>query len=182
MRSLQSLGGLLVAGLLAFSAGGCIVVHDHDDGSSPPPPPPPAEDTVNIDAGQGLTTDLGEGVAVLLEYEGGSSWNVQTTCDTLKTNQPCTFDIYVRGAGIAPTGGIELESTDFIDQSGDELHAGFDTDVDLDGFTFDTVAGADVEVEVYLDGDDAAPYVFWVGDGATHTGMGTNPTIFLPSG
>jgi len=160
--------------------GGCIVVHDHDDGS-PPPAPPPDVAYEAIDAGQALTTDPGTGASILLEYEGGTTWNLVTTCDTLETSYPCSYDIYLRAHSITPSGAIELEGSDFIDQTDGELHVGLDTSLDVDGVRFDTAPGESVEVEVYLDGDSAEPFVFWVGNGETHTGSRTNPTVFVPN-
>jgi hypothetical protein len=171
----------LVRGLavlaLGMSAAGCIVVHDHGDG----PPPPPNEDQEVVDQGQALTTDPGSGVAILLEYEGGTDWNIVVTCDTLKSQVSCPFDLYVRANNVSFTGAIDLESNDYVDQSASEIHASLDTDIDVDGLTFSTGDGDSIELEVYVDGNDAAPYVFWVGNGVTHAGALTNPAIFIPN-
>jgi hypothetical protein len=181
VQSLKLLRSVLVVGSFALASSGCIVVHDHDDGSSNPPPPPPDEDSEVIDHGQALTTDPGSGVAILVEYEGGTSWNIQTTCDTDKSGYSCPFDIYIRANSLTSTGGIELEGSDYIEQNADEIHAAFDTESDVDGITFQTGQNESVELEVYVDGNSAAPYVFWVGHNETHTGALSNPAIYIPN-
>lgn len=166
-------------GVAAACSSGCIIVNDN-----PPPPTgsrPAHVDAVDIDISEGeLTTDPGLGVSVIVEYAGSGRWNVNTTCDTETSQYACHLDLYVRGRGVRVLSDLDLEGNDYIEEYGDQLHAAFDTDYDRDGLTFDTPLGEEVEIEAYLDGDNAHPYVFWIGNGAIHEGAPTNPTVFLP--
>lgn len=187
MRFFDCLGSVLVVSGLAFTTSGCFV---HDESSSTGGhPPPPTEASVSIDKGGALTTDPGQGVAILVEYvgpspttAGASRWNVETTCDTLKSTYACTFDIYARSAGIKLIDTPNAKSDDYVDQATGLLHAGFNTSSDIPGFTFDVPQGQNVELEAYLDSQSAAQYVFFQGSGVTHAGVPTNPVLFVPAG
>ena len=189
MRFFDCLGAAVMVSGLVFTGGGCFV-HDNTTSTSSNgsgKPPPPTEVSVSVDKGGALTTDPGSGVAILVEYEGAtpgdaasSRWNIQTTCDTLKSNYACSFDLYARSNSIRLANTISTEGGDFVDQQSGQLHAGLNTSADIDGFTFDVPQGQDVEVETYLDGQPAASYVFFVGSGVTHAGVATNPALFIP--
>lgn len=169
----------LLAALAASS--GCIIVHDSND--TPHGNVDPAHvDAVDIDVSEGeLTTDPGAGVSIIVEYGGQGRWNVFFTCDTEKSGYACHFDLYSRSRGIRVLADHDIEGDDYIEAYDDQLHAAFDTDFDTDGYTFDTPLGEPVEIEAYIDGDNAHPFIFWIGDGLVHDkGAPTNPTVFIP--
>jgi hypothetical protein len=55
------------------------------------------------------------------------------------------------------------------------------TGQDLDGFSFQTEPGAPIELDVLLDNGPGNRYLFWVGDGALHSGAPSNPIDLIPS-
>jgi hypothetical protein len=136
---------------------------------------------VHIDTGQGLTTKPGDGVGVFVEYDGGGVWKLWTTCDTNKSGVTCGFDLYATAEGLSVLGLDDTEGSDFVDVGGKAAHASFDTASDTDGVTFQTKPNAVLELEAYIDGDSASPYVFWVGDGQVHSGAPSLVTDFWPN-
>lgn len=169
----------LAASALALTTSGCIILHDSND--TPQNDPTVHVDTVDIDVSAGeLTTDPGAGVSIIVEYAGQGRWNVFFTCDSEKNGYACHFDLYTRSSGIRVLEDHDLEGSDYVEAYGDQLHAAFDTDYDVDGFTFDTPLGEPVEIEAYIDGDSANHDIFWIGGDVLHEGAPTNPTLFLP--
>jgi len=179
LRFCSHLGAIGLVGVASVALSGCIIAHDTGT-TSGGTAPPPGEQSVQIDPGGALTTDPGSGVAILVEHESGTRWNVQTTCDTVKSGAPCSFEIFTRSPGITLATTSQLEPNDFVDQGQDNLHAVLQTSTGIDAFSFDAAVGQSVELEVYLDGESAARYVFWVGRGVTHAGIATNPALFVP--
>jgi len=174
-----AIASLSAIGVASLALGGCVIVHDSND--HPVVTHPDHEDAVDIDVSVGeLKTDPGSGVSIIVEYAGNGRWNADMTCDTEKSGYACSFDVYARASGIRVIDDRDLESGDYVEEYGEQLHAAFTTDIDTDGFSFDTPLGEAVELEVYLDGDNAHPFVFWIGDGAQHNGAPTNPTLFIP--
>lgn len=140
-----------------------------------------------IDTGGKLEVDAGQGAGVFVEYSADGHWQLRTSCDTLKTNTNCAWDIIVTpedGSSIVNVAGSDLEPDDSLipypkDQVSYQLVAS--TSSDIDGFTFDSNPGAAVMVDAYLDNTCALSYFYWVGDGALHSGSPTNPLILIPS-
>ncbi len=170
-----------VVALTAMTSTGCILVHDSDDGPHNVTPSTHV-DAVDVDITENeLTTEPGAGVSILVEYNGSGRWTVDVTCDSELSGYTCRFDLFTRSPGIRVLGERNLESGDYIEEYGDQLHAAFDTGVDFDGLSFDTPLGEAVEIEAYLDGDNAHPHIFWIGNGVLHKeGAPTNPTLFIP--
>ena len=140
-----------------------------------------------IDADQQIEVDAGQGAGVFVEYQTGGHWLLRTSCDTLKSGAKCDWDIIVTpedGRSLVNVVGNELEDGDGVSAYPDDgVSYQFlaSTSSDIDGFSFDSEAGAGVRVDAYLDGQCALPFFFWVGDGALHSGSPTNPVDLIPS-
>lgn len=140
-----------------------------------------------IDVGGKLEVEAGQGAGLFVEYSTGGHWQVRTSCDTLKTNANCAWDVIVTpedGASLVNVVGSDLEPDDSVspypyDQVSYQLLA--TTSSDIDGFTFDSNPGAAVQVDALLDETCALSYFYWVGDGALHSGTPTNPLVLIPS-
>jgi hypothetical protein len=175
----------LLASACGYDNGNAHRVYSSESGSSCTSSSTPAEAT--IDAGLTLEVDAGQGAGVFVEYSKDGHWQVRTTCDTLKTNTNCAWDIIVTpedGSSIVNVAGSALEPDDSLipypkDQVSYQLLAS--TSSDIDGFTFDSNPGAAVLVDAYLDGTCALSYFYWIGDAALHSGSPTNPLILIPS-
>ena len=145
---------------------------------------PIAESKIDVD--RQIEVDQGQGAGVFIEYASGGHWQVRTSCDTLKTNTNCAWDIIVTpedGRSLSNVVASDLEAGDSVLPYPDSASYQFvaSTSVDLDGFTFDTDPGAGVQVDALLDDSCALQYFFWVGDGALHPGSPSNPLTLLPS-
>lgn len=167
---------------LAVGATGCVVYDDDgyydDDGGIIIDDDVP---TVGIDSGETLDAAPGEGVGVFVEYADDGRWNIWTTCDTEFSEFSCTFDIFIEADGLGIVEDVDLERGDFIEEDFDTAHIGLETDVDFDGFTFDTFNDEPVRIEVWLDGKLDPSFVFWVDGGQVWQGMPDNPTWFVPN-
>jgi hypothetical protein len=185
---------LLLTLALLLAASGCSYDNGHrrrvygsdpPSDSSCPSPTTPAESTIDVD--RKLEVDAGQGAGLFIEYSRDGHWAVHTSCDTLKTNANCAWDVIVTpedGSSIVNVVDSDLEPDDSVvpyakDQVSYQLVAS--TSSDLDGFTFDSNPGAAVMVDAFLGDTCALSYFFWVGDGALHSGSPTNPLILIPS-
>jgi hypothetical protein len=189
---------------LAMSVGvgcglvGCIITDDdsdrHRSGSDRATDKPPPADTpeptdtplqVAIDADQALESLPGDGVGVFVEYVTGGHWHVWTSCDTNSSDAVCAFDVFVTvadGPPITNSRTENLEGSDIIEKKADgSLHLIAKTSAELDGMTFDTDAGAVIELEAYFDNELDPRVLYWFGDGVLHQGAPTNPIQFKPT-
>jgi len=142
----------------------------------------------SIDTGQALTTEPGQGVGALVEYQAGGTWHIHVACDTALSREPCEWSILVEprnGARIRNVTGDQIEtSEDAVDWdksggTGAELLAL--TGNDIDGFFVETDPGATLRVDVLLGGAAGNGFVYWIGDGAMHRGAPTNPIDLTPT-
>jgi len=163
--------------------------HDHyydgyDDSNSYAPPPSTDIEEATIDADQLLDVDPGVGAGAFIEYESGGVYHVTTSCD-VASGSDCLWDIVVTpldSAKIESFAPLDLEKDDSLAfGSGNQLRLVAYTGRDFDGFSFQTDPGAGVQVDALLDDGAANRYIFWVGDGALHSGAPTNPVDLLPS-
>ncbi|HYQ29249.1 MAG TPA: hypothetical protein VER04_18585 [Polyangiaceae bacterium] len=150
----------------------------------------PVEAWIDVDAK--IETHAGEGAGVFLEYAKGGHWTLRTACDVnvVKGGGPCAWDIIVTpevGRTISNVVAQDLEAgTDTVGKFPDPSYPDSyqfvaETSDDLDGFTFDTEPQTAIAVDTFLDGACALPYIFWVGDGAAHTGAPSNPIVLVPT-
>jgi hypothetical protein len=158
----------------------------HDEGFDPPPPPyEPAVLSSTIDADQGIVVEPGRGVGALIEYTSGGAWRLTTVCDTELSGWGCNWDVIVSTARPSQLSGFEqegLESNDYLDWESDRsVRLVASTSYDVDGFWTFAEPGAALRVDVYLDGEPAPGYIYWIGDGALHRGAPENPIDLIPS-
>ena len=138
-----------------------------------------------VDTGAELEITIGEGVGAFFEYLGDGAWRVTTTCDTPVSGHECFWDIFVGAGGdgaLGDFGGEGLEAGDAIgyEQNG-MLHFLTLTTEDSDVMLLDATPDAPLIFEVYLDGYCASPYMFWIGEGAVHSGSPGNPLELTPA-
>ena len=137
-----------------------------------------------LDTGEAFELDPGVGVGLFAEYEGEGRYRISTTCDSRRTGYACYFDILVsvpEGVPIVSLEGESLED-DALEQL-DDTTVSFRsvTDYDTDGFVLITEPGTVISVDTLLDCSCGNRYVYWIGDGAIHTGSPSNPIEFEPS-
>lgn len=160
--------------------------YDYDDGSGAPYVPAPSNEVeeATIDADQLLDVSPGEGAGAFFEYESGGTFHVTTSCD-LDSGSECAWDIVVvplDGAPISTIAPFDLENDDSVSFGyTNQLQLLAYTGRDFDGVSFQTDPGAAIQVDALLDGGAANRYLFWVGDGALHSGAPSNPVNLVPS-
>jgi hypothetical protein len=157
----------------------------YDDGSTYTPPPSSADiETATIDTDQLLDVDPGVGAGAFFEYESGGVYHVTTSCD-VGSGSDCRWDIVVtplNDATIQSVAPLDLEKDDSLAFGyGNQLQLVARTGNDFDGFSFQTDPGVGIEVDALLDDGAANRYLFWVGDGALHSGAPSNPVDLIPS-
>ena len=136
-----------------------------------------------IDTGELLDVEAGAGAGLFVEYESGGTYHVTTACDA-DSGGECYWDVLVRpiDGGLISAGPRGLEASDSLSfVADDELRLAAFTGRDFDGFTVQTEAGATLEVDALLDNGCGNRYLFWVGDGAIHSGAPSNPIRLIPS-
>jgi hypothetical protein len=183
-RVRQLVGGGALLGALALGGAGCLFIDDRgpsgyygDDYYYDDPV------YVTIDTDEVLSTDLGEGAGLFVEYRSGGTWRLWTTCDTYVTGYACAFDVYaIAGSSVRNIVADDLEDYDYVDLTGSDSFAFYaETGSDYDAIEFETAAGASLQVELQLDGYVEPGYIFWIGDGRVHEGAPGSPVIFDPS-
>lgn len=195
VRSLavSSLVLAMTTALAGATTTGCFFFGDHDhewEESEPPPPdetPPPDTDPVDevaIQPDQVLQATPGEGVGVFVEYMTGGKWRIWTACDTFTSKQVCSFQIfaYAGASKELQYASEQIEGFDTVQDLGDgtiELTA--DTDSDIDALVLSLEDGFPLEVEAYIDDQNAQAFVYWVSDDIIHTGAPSNPVRFMPA-
>jgi hypothetical protein len=190
-------GSALVAIALGCAPlAGCIVEeHHYDPGSSYGPSYPVmsipicpsgagAAAAVTIDTGQSLTTNVGEGTGVFVEYQAGGHWHIWTSCDTILTGAGCAYDVTARvlEGTVSNVRGEDLESQDFAgSQCADTAYLSVNTGSNLDGMLFDAPAGNTVRVTAALGGAIYPDILYWVGGNVARNDANSNPVDFTPS-
>jgi hypothetical protein len=180
-RSLAAVAGLLT--LMGLGASGCIIVDDsrNHDGTVTVDQSTPVY--VHIDADQVLHTDLGQGVGLFVEYATGGGWHLWTSCDTDISDATCSFQAHAIGdadfAHVTPENFGPGDSVELA--AADELWFYAETGSESDGVTFTSEPGADIELEVWVDGNIEPQFIYWVGDGVVHEGASDSPVVFEPT-
>jgi len=176
---------------LPLAAGCSYGEHRHDDyyyedGVAPPYTPPPSDqvEESTIDVDQLLDVDPGDGAGAFFEYESGGTYHLTTSCD-VDNGGECLWDIVVvpqDGAPLQTFAPFDLEDDDSVTFGyGNQLRLIAHTGRDFDGVSFQTDPGAAIQVDALLDDGAANRYLFWVGDGALHSGAPSNPVNLIPS-
>ncbi|MEZ4311387.1 MAG: hypothetical protein R3F14_25400 [Polyangiaceae bacterium] len=187
---------LASAACLGFASSGCFFIdHDHDHGDgwddtgdppvTDPPDTPATISAVNIQPDRVLEATPGEGVGIFVEYQTGGFWKVWTTCDTFTSKQVCSFDIFAstrEAKDLRVFGTEDVEGFDqLIDLGNGAVELLADTDSDTDALLLEVEPGAPLDLEVYIDGQSAQPFVYWVSDDVIHAGAPDNPVRFVPA-
>ncbi len=160
--------------------------HHHGDGyyNNPPPISSGSIEEASIDADSPLDIEAGAGAGVFVEYESGGLYHVTTSCD-VGLGGACYWDVIVTtldGATVQSVGPVDLESDDSLSFGARaQVRLVAYTDEDFDGFTLQTDPGAAIELDALLDNVAANRFMFWVGDGALHSGAPSNPVDLVPS-
>ncbi len=173
-----ALGAALVSSMLVGN--GCVI----SDGSSLDPDPTPTDTYYTaIEADHVLDTDLGYGAGLFVEYGTGGEWQVWTSCDTKATGTTCKFEVSMTaGSPITAVQRFEFEANDSVESFGDNvLNMYSETATRSDAVHFKTQPGADLEVEILIDGIVAPQYLVWFSDGMVHDGASGSPVVFQPS-
>ncbi len=140
--------------------------------------------TAVVDTNRSLSATAGQGVGVFVEYDSGGHWDITWTCDTALSGETCDFSLAftVVGGGVPtnvqPYGNpkvVTLENGLVVDSTiGDSL----------DELTFDTPAGATMEMTTKLSGENNGAIVFFVQDGKVNGGYSgtlSDPLDFVGS-
>lgn len=180
----------LTAGVAGAATTGCFFVgdHHHDDDTpdvdDPTPPDTVTVSEVAIQPDRVLEAAPGEGVGIFVEYLTGGHWRVWTTCDTFTSKQVCAFTLFAStrvSEDLLSFGAEDVEGFDKLvrlDDGSVQLIA--ETDSDVDVLTLDVTDGQPLDLEVYIDGQSAQPYVYWVSGDVIHGGAPANPIRFVP--
>jgi hypothetical protein len=141
---------------------------------------------VQVDPGRTLTASPGQGVGLFAQYQAGGHWQLTWSCDTQLTGQSCPYQVTVVSRGGAITNAMALapQAGDTLTQPApEEIDTATLTSTALSGATFDTPAGAQVDVDVLIDGAKAGVTLFFVQNGTVNGGYAgalTDPLVFEP--
>jgi len=140
---------------------------------------------VDIDTGETLTADAGQGAGLFVEYVTGGAYHVFSTCDTDKSGFSCEWRMV---ASVDPTLALsvkddgDLEKDDVITRiDKGAVNLLFNSDSDFDGAVLTVPAGEKLRLNVLLDGAVDASLVNWVSDGSVRTGAPSDPVDFVPT-
>lgn len=176
------LSTLSAAAMLAIGTSGCIVSGSLD---IDPVYVEPVIEQVVVDTGASMSAAPGAGVGMFVEYDEGGHWTVFTTCDTERSGADCEFDILVTAIDprtrIDNVEGFELSTADTFTQSSDTINLVTLTSFGMNGMFFDTTPGAEIEIDVLIDGIPQPEYVYTVSNGRLVEGVETNPVDFIPA-
>jgi hypothetical protein len=137
-----------------------------------------------IDTGAPLTTEPGQGIGVLIDYEAGGRWHVHVACDTAVSSEECFWDVIVEPLDGAKVRGVStegLESEDSYDWDAGGARLVALTGTDNDGFFIDVDPGARVRIDALIDDRAGNEFMYWVSGGGMNRGAPTNPLILTPS-
>ena len=175
---------LVVPLFVACGYGDHMSHHDGYYDSSYSPAPTPTVEEAAIDTDRLLDIAPGAGAGVFIEYEAGGTYHLTTSCDVGQGGD-CLWDIVVTplaNAALLSVAPLGLESDDSVTLgSGNQVRLVANTGKDFDGFSFQTDPGAAIELDALLDDGPGNRYMFWVGDGALHSGAPSNPIDLVPS-
>ncbi len=182
---------LFVAAVVVPSLVGCIIDSRNDrpiNGGGPVPTgttQPTQPMVVTVDTNQTMNAKGGDGVGVFIEYKAGGHWRIWMTCDTLKSNLDCNYDVRITGGTTTNLFATPGSSTALaLTQTSTQIEATALMTTEVNGFTFDTSPGQRITIDATVSGLHSGDYFFWVQDGKVNGGYGgrlTNPLTFEPS-
>jgi len=169
---------VFVAGVALTAGSGCLFVGG-DDGDTVVTSNDPYYTTIDRD--HVLTTDLGEGAGLFVEYANAGVWTLWTSCDSNLTDHGCAWHAEVfADAALGTPEAFYLEGNDHIHTHEAGLSFYAETSYDMDMMVFTTEPGALVEIDVTLDGYLAPGYLVWFGNDVVHDGAPRSPVAFQP--
>lgn len=125
----------------------------------------------------------GRSVGVFVEYFAGGYWSFDVTCDTEVSGYGCSWWVAVTPYAGEPYAvrahGLESSDDALILERSLILTAY--TSFDSDGVSFRAEPGVALRVDVTLDGYAESRFVYWVGDGAVHSGTPRVPFCLEPT-
>lgn len=152
-----------------------------------PPPADPVPEKVDIQTGETMQAEPGQGAGVFVEYQGGGEWRLWTVCDTAVTGASCTYALTLTPEVGATLSEPRLEegtdSNDLVTPlSGGQLSVRFSTRLERDGVVVHMEPpGAALQVRATLDGDADPRIFYWIGPTVLNNGAPTDPLIFVPT-
>ena len=178
MARMHLVGGLI--GFTAFGCGGSDELAYYEPGAAEPEQI--AEARIDSDA-ELAGRDPGRSVGVFVEYKSGGHFRVDVTCDTLLTGYGCSWWVLAEPAKGSPFGITlhDLETSDDFEALETSMALWTYTNDDLDGISFRTMPGVALRLSVWLDEVPESRYMYWVGNGAVHSGAPTMPFDLVPS-
>jgi hypothetical protein len=177
-----------------FALGGCWVDPDPAPRTSPTNTTEPTVDPsellsenparVTIASNESIVSEPGQGAGVFVEYHGEGNWLVWATCDTALSGTPCDYTLRFRTSSSASLGVVAIDSNNTTYRTlpdAQTIETSFTTTNGINSISLNTTpAGAQLELEVWLDDVPDPRVVYWVGPEVLHTGAPTNPIIFEP--
>lgn len=161
---------------------------DNDDASYYEQGPEPEADALPIHARIDTDAQLsgrepGRSVGVFIEYLAGGYWSIDVTCDTEVSGYGCSWWVAATAQHGEPFAARAhaLESSDdalVVEQSAILVSY---TNSDADGFSFRTEPGVALHIDIELDGYAESRFVYWVGEGAVHSGVPRVPFLLEPT-
>lgn len=144
----------------------------------------------SIETDATMTSTPGQGVGLMIEYRGGGTWQLTTTCDTAIHHTPCQFEVFMQTPENVMISNLETigfehkqtsQGSDQVDLRSDGLAFSAVTEGDTDGIRFHVPNGEPVRFWVWVDGVPDSRFVYWVQDGVVRYGAPTNPMDLLPT-
>ena len=158
---------------------------DNADASYYEPPAadttPPIRATIDRDA-RLVERNPGQGIGVFVEYRAGGEWRIDVGCDTTLSTLACDWLVVVEPLEGTLSGVVthDLESSDEFEFLPTSVGIDTTTTDDFDGVSFSAEAGSAIALFAALDGYQESRFVYWVGDGAVHTGAPEVPFELEP--
>ncbi len=160
--------------------------YDSPPDSACPGAPTDQVQHVDIETGEMLTADPGQGAGVFVEYAAGGEYHVFATCDTSTSGLSCQW---VMVTSIDPTLslGAKDDGTLEDDDSITRVDKGavrllFNSGSDFDGAVLTVPPGEKLRLNVMLDGCYTTNLVSWISSGTmVQNGAPTDPVDFVPS-
>jgi len=132
---------------------------------------PPIRATIDRDA-ELVDRNPGQGIGVFVEYHEGGEWRIDVGCDTTLSMLACSWLVVIEPleGTLSKVAARDLESSDEFEFLPTSVGIDTTTTDDLDGVSFSAEPGSGIALFTALDGYQESRFVYWVGDGAVHTG------------
>jgi hypothetical protein len=134
----------------------------------------------DVDTGQTMKAQPGDGVGFFSEYSAGGHWHIWWTCDTNQTGASCPMkvDVSVASGAISNVTPDSAADTAAISSTTQKIEASTTTTTGVDGMRFDTTPGAIITLGASVNGCYDGSFLFFVQSGKVNGGFQgvlTNP-------